>query len=55
MNEHGQKLARFFEEQPAVALAFSGGVDSSYLLYAARQRRMPRAALLRQDPLPAGV
>ena len=37
MNEHGQKLARFFEEQPAVALAFSGGVDSSYLLYAARR------------------
>ena len=37
MNEHGQNLARFFEEQPAVALAFSGGVDSSYLLYAARR------------------
>ena len=37
MNEHEQNLARFFEEQPAVALAFSGGVDSSYLLYAARR------------------
>jgi len=27
----------FFRENPAVALAFSGGTDSSYLLYAARQ------------------
>ena len=30
-------LQEFFREQPAVALAFSGGVDSAYLLYAARQ------------------
>ena len=30
-------LQEFFKEQPAVALAFSGGVDSAYLLYAARQ------------------
>ena len=30
-----EKLARFFEEHPRVAVAFSGGVDSSYLLYAA--------------------
>ena len=29
-------LQAFFEENPKVALAFSGGVDSSYLLYAAR-------------------
>lgn len=28
-------LQEFFEENPKVALAFSGGVDSSYLLYAA--------------------
>ena len=28
-------LNQFFEENPKVALAFSGGVDSSYLLYAA--------------------
>ncbi len=28
-------LQEFFQEQPAVALAFSGGVDSAYLLYAA--------------------
>ncbi len=28
-------LQNFFEENPKVALAFSGGVDSSYLLYAA--------------------
>ncbi len=30
-------LKQFFAEHPKVALAFSGGVDSSYLLYAAQQ------------------
>ena len=30
-------LKDFFEMHPKVAIAFSGGVDSSYLLYAARQ------------------
>ena len=30
-------LQEFFGAHPKVALAFSGGVDSSYLLYAARQ------------------
>ena len=30
-------LKEFFEVHPKAALAFSGGVDSSYLLYAARQ------------------
>ncbi len=30
-----ESLTRFFEENPRVAIAFSGGVDSSYLLYAA--------------------
>ena len=30
-------LQEFFEVNPNAALAFSGGVDSSYLLYAARQ------------------
>ena len=37
-------LNEFFKENPKTALAFSGGVDSSYLLYAARQagqRYMP--------------
>lgn len=29
------ELAGFFQENPKVALAFSGGVDSAYLLYAA--------------------
>lgn len=29
-------LQHFFEENPKVALAFSGGVDSAYLLYAAK-------------------
>ncbi len=31
------ELEKFFEEVPRAALAFSGGVDSSYLLYAARR------------------
>ncbi|MBO5994287.1 MAG: ATP-dependent sacrificial sulfur transferase LarE, partial [Firmicutes bacterium] len=30
-----ETLYEFFEKNPKVALAFSGGVDSSYLLYAA--------------------
>lgn len=30
-------LAEFFKENPRIALGFSGGVDSSYLLYAAKQ------------------
>lgn len=31
------ELTQFFAEHPSVALAFSGGVDSAYLLYAAIQ------------------
>ena len=31
-----QALCAFFEAHPRLALAFSGGVDSAYLLYAAR-------------------
>ena len=31
------ELRTFFREHPKVALGFSGGVDSSYLLYAARE------------------
>lgn len=30
-------LQAFFEEHPKVAIAFSGGVDSAYLLYAAKK------------------
>lgn len=32
-----ESLAKFFAENPRLALAFSGGTDSSYLLYAAKQ------------------
>ena len=32
--ENGITLEQFFTENPSVALGFSGGVDSSYLLYA---------------------
>ena len=42
-------LQEFFAENPRAAIAFSGGVDSSYLLYAARAVRCRRARLLRQD------
>ena len=31
------ELSAFFRENPNIALAFSGGVDSAYLLYAAKQ------------------
>ena len=31
------ELKQFFETHPEVAIAFSGGVDSAYLLYAAKQ------------------
>ena len=31
------KLIQFFGENPKIALAFSGGVDSAYLMYAAAQ------------------
>ena len=31
------ELQEFFRQNPKVAIAFSGGVDSSYLLYAAKQ------------------
>jgi len=30
------QLQQFFEQNPRIAVAFSGGVDSSYLLYAAK-------------------
>ena len=30
-------LSAYFAQHPKAALGFSGGVDSSYLLYAARQ------------------
>ena len=30
------QLSDFFAEHPRVAVAFSGGVDSAYLLYAAK-------------------
>ena len=43
-------LEEFFEEHPKIALAFSGGVDSSYLLYAAS-----RCGVLCEVAVPAGV
>lgn len=30
-------LSEFFEQHPKAALGFSGGVDSAYLLYAAKE------------------
>ena len=39
-------LKEFFRQHPKAAIAFSGGVDSSYLLY---------AAVFYQDCVPAAV
>ena len=35
LREKAHRLRRFFADHPRVALAFSGGVDSAYLFYAA--------------------
>lgn len=37
MKVTGMTLETFFRENPKVAIGFSGGVDSSYLLYAAKK------------------
>ena len=43
-------LNRFFEENPSVAIAFSGGVDSAYLLYAAKKHaRQVKAYYVKTD------
>ena len=34
-----EALRKFFQNNPRVAIAFSGGTDSAYLLYAAKQCR----------------
>ena len=39
-------LSEFFTENPQVAIAFSGGVDSAYLLYAAFAVRGKSAGLI---------
>ena len=49
------ELAEFFKDHPKVALAFSGGVDSSYLLYAALQKWGRCPCLLRKIRFPAPV
>ena len=49
------ELQGFFHEHPKAALGFSGGVDSSYLLWAAQAVRRGRATLLHQDGLSAGI
>ena len=40
------ELKQFFEEHPEVAIAFSGGVDSAYLLYAAKANNLSIAQVL---------
>lgn len=37
LTEVSMNLHEFFTDHPRVAIAFSGGVDSAYLLYAAKQ------------------
>lgn len=47
-------IAEFFEKYPKAAIAFSGGVDSSYLLYAAKQSGAEvRAYYVKSDFQPA--
>lgn len=48
-------LKEFFRQHPKAAIAFSGGVDSSYLLYAALQCGADGPRLLRQGRVPAAV
>ncbi len=43
-------LSDFFREHPRAALAFSGGVDSAYLLYAAREAGAAVGAYCVQSP-----
>ncbi len=45
------ELKTFFEETPKFAVAFSGGVDSSYLLYAAKTFGCQIKAYMIQSPL----
>lgn len=44
------KLANFFREHPKAAVAFSGGADSAYLLYAARKSGAEVAAYYARSP-----
>ena len=47
-------LQEFFKEAPKAAVAFSGGADSAFLLWAARGIRCGCPGLLCEDGLPAG-
>lgn len=44
-------LQQFFQEHPRVAIAFSGGVDSAYLLYAAKECGADARAYYVKSPL----
>ena len=48
-------LKEFFDICPKAALAFSGGVDSAYLLYAAVQSGADVKPYFIKDSLSAGV
>ena len=48
-------LETFFREVPRAAVAFSGGTDSAFLLWAAKKIRLPDTGLLYTYCLPAGV
>lgn len=47
-------LEHFFRENPSVALAFSGGVDSSYLLYEAKKHRARLGVYMAVTPFVPG-
>lgn len=49
------KLDEFFAEHPKAALAFSGGTDSAFLLYAARSAGADVRPLSCQVSVSAGI
>lgn len=54
MEEKWEKLREWFAENPKVLIGFSGGVDSAFLLAAAKECGAEALPGLYQDPLSAG-
>ena len=49
------ELSDFFQENPKIALAFSGGVDSAFLLYAAKEYGADTTAYYVKQPFSPGL
>ena len=48
-------LQEFFQNVPQAAVAFSGGADSAFLLWAAKEYGADVRGLLRQDGISARI